>query len=200
MLNFASMNIFKRILIWIQRMPHSRGFGVQSPSAYRFIRYVVNEHYPYYAYIDLKRKYTHIDWLTRKRMEFYFRLANFCQSDTFLNFASDDATMRVLIDYVWHGCKKTIVKLAKMPIHDDDCRLLRICPQDGCCEFLQVALEKSNSKSVFVIEDIATNDMAKKMWQTLVESEKVSVSYDMYYLGVAFFDIERFKANYIVNF
>ena len=33
----------RRIATRILRIPRSRGFGVQSPSAYRFIRYVLNE-------------------------------------------------------------------------------------------------------------------------------------------------------------
>ena len=50
------MNPIKRYIIWLRRMSYSRGFGVQSPSAYRFIRYVISEHYPYYAYADLRKK------------------------------------------------------------------------------------------------------------------------------------------------
>ena len=37
---------------WLCRCKYCRGFGVQSPSAYSFIRYVINEHYPYYAYSE----------------------------------------------------------------------------------------------------------------------------------------------------
>lgn len=195
------MNILKRIYVWIRRMPHCRGFGVQSPSAYRFIRYVATEHYPYYAYTELKRKYPHIDWLTRKRMEFYFRLANFCQTNTFLDFCSDDYVRRVLADYVWHGCRNTVVRQTNSSLlPNGELRLLRICPYDGCRDFLDAALQKTDKYSVIVVEDIATNAMARDMWQTLVKSDKVSVSYDMYYLGVAFFDTDRFKIDYIVNF
>ena len=43
----------KRWSIWLRRAKYSRGFGVQSPSAYQFIRYVLTEHYPYYAYQPL---------------------------------------------------------------------------------------------------------------------------------------------------
>ncbi|MDE6108835.1 MAG: hypothetical protein K2F72_00935 [Muribaculaceae bacterium] len=40
---------------WWRRLRHSRGFGVHSPSAYRFIREVLCEHLPYYGY-DLARQ------------------------------------------------------------------------------------------------------------------------------------------------
>ena len=71
----------KRLWIWLRRCSHSRGFGVQSPWAYSFIRYVVSEHYPYYAYDELRQRYAEADAVTRKLAEFYFRLANFRQPE-----------------------------------------------------------------------------------------------------------------------
>lgn len=192
------MNSIKRYLIWLRRMSHSRGFGVQSPSAYRFIRYVISEHYPYYAYDDLRREYPALDWLTRKRMELYFRLANFCRTEQMVDYASDSS---LLADYVQHGCRRTRVLNVYNGVLDAlHMRLVRICPLDGSEDFLEIALADSAQTSVFVVEDICTNPVASRMWQRLVESEKVSVSYDLYYCGIAFFDIDRHKTNYIVNF
>lgn len=192
------MNSIKRYLIWLRRMSHSRGFGVQSPSAYRFIRYVISEHYPYYAYGDLRRDYPALDWLTRKRMELYFRLANFCRTEQMVDYASDSG---LLADYVQHGCRRTRVLNVYNGVLDAlHMRLVRICPLDGCEDFLEIALADSVQASVFVVEDICTNPVASRMWQRLVESEKVSVSYDLYYCGIAFFDTDRHKTNYIVNF
>lgn len=192
------MNSIKRYLIWLRRMSHSRGFGVQSPSAYRFIRYVISEHYPYYAYGDLRREYPALDWLTRKRMELYFRLANFCRTEQMVDYASDSS---LLADYVQHGCRRTRVLNVYNGVLDAlHMLLVRICPLDGCEDFLEIALADSAQTSVFVVEDICTNPMASRMWQRLVESEKVSVSYDLYYCGIAFFDTDRHKTNYIVNF
>ena len=36
--------------VWLRRIHRSGGFGIQSPKDYAFVRYVVNEHWPYYAY------------------------------------------------------------------------------------------------------------------------------------------------------
>lgn len=192
------MNSIKRYLIWLRRMSHSRGFGVQSPSAYRFIRYVISEHYPYYAYGDLRRDYPALDWLTRKRMELYFRLANFCRTEQMVDYSADSS---LLADYVQRGCRRTRVLNVYNGVLDAlHMRLVRICPLDGCEDFLEIALADSAQTSVFVVEDICTNPVASRMWQRLVESEKVSVSYDLYYCGIAFFDTDRHKTNYIVNF
>ena len=48
---------------------------MQSPWAYRFIRYVINEHYPYYSYEDLRLRWFRIDVLSRKMAELLFRIA-----------------------------------------------------------------------------------------------------------------------------
>ena len=78
--------------------------------------------------------------------------------------------------------------------------MLRICPSAGCEALLEAALQKTDDHTLFIIEDIGYNDTAKRMWHTLLESDITSVSYDLYYLGIAFFDRKRYKANFVVNF
>ena len=78
------MYYLKRLWIWITRLTCCRGFGIQSPSAYSFVRYVVNEHYPYYAYADLADSFPQLGKRERKLGEFYFRLANFAQANQWL--------------------------------------------------------------------------------------------------------------------
>ena len=67
------LNRLHQAYVWLRRISHCRGFGIQSPTDYRFVRYVVNEHWPYYAYESLGQN---DDWLRRKLGLLYFRLAN----------------------------------------------------------------------------------------------------------------------------
>lgn len=190
----------QRYLHWLRRIKYCRGFGVQSPSAYRFIRYVINEHYPYYAYDELRKELTRLDSLTRKRMELYFRVANFRQASLWLDFCECND---VIATYVGRGCHATQVRRItdlRQITADDRIEVLRICPSAGCEALLEAALQKADDRTLFVIEDIGYNDTAKRMWQKLLESDITSVSYDLYYLGIAFFDRKRYKANYVVNF
>ena len=60
------MYYLERLWIWITRLACCRGFGIQSPSAYSFVRYVVNEHYPYYAYADLAASFPQLGRRERK--------------------------------------------------------------------------------------------------------------------------------------
>lgn len=190
----------QRYLHWLRRIKYCRGFGVQSPSAYRFIRYVINEHYPYYAYDELRKELPRLDSLTRKRMELYFRIANYRQASLWLDYSRRDDTIAI---YVGRGCNATRVRNiadSQQPVSGDKIEVLRICPIAGCEALLEAALQKTDDHTLFIIEDIGYNDTAKRMWQTLLESALTSVSYDLYYLGIAFFDRKRYKANYVVNF
>lgn len=190
----------QRYLHWLRRIKYCRGFGVQSPSAYRFIRYVINEHYPYYAYDELRKELPRLDSLTRKRMELYFRVANFRQASLWLDFCERND---VIATYVGRGCHATQVRRItdlRQITADDRIEVLRICPTAGSEAVLEAALQQADDRTLFIIEDIGYNDTAKRMWQKLLESDITSVSYDLYYLGIAFFDRKRYKANYVVNF
>ena len=93
----------KYAIIWLSRINKCRGFGVQSPTAYSFIRYVINEHYPYYAYGDMDIACPDLSWKELKLFRLYFRIANYSQADTWLlNGVFADA----LLSYVKAGCNK----------------------------------------------------------------------------------------------
>ncbi|WP_294920473.1 hypothetical protein [uncultured Prevotella sp.] len=188
--------MLKRYIVWLRRMSHSRGFGVQSPSAYRFIRYVLCEHYPYYGYDELRHEHPSLPWLVRKRMELYFRIANYRQASRLISNGTDT---QLLASYVGRGCRRTRV-VADVETPDDTVEIARVCAVEGCEAYVDRLLEHTDSHTILIVEDIADNPTARRIWQRLLDSPKVSVSYDLYWAGVAFFDTERFKTCYIVNF
>ena len=75
-------NRIVRAWIWLRRIGHCRGFGIQSPWAYSLVRYVINEHFPYYAYADLDAGFPGADAVRRKTGRFFLRLANYVQPAT----------------------------------------------------------------------------------------------------------------------
>ena len=48
----------KGIAEYLRRIGKARGFGIQSPWAFRFVTEVIGEKWPYYAYEDIDRMYT----------------------------------------------------------------------------------------------------------------------------------------------
>ena len=172
------MYMIKRWIVWLSRLHHCRGFGIQSPTDYAFVRYVLNEHWPYYAYALLKEN----DWLTCKLGRLYFRLANWRQPHCML---ADNYR-----DYWKAGCQSTYfstsiekVELARLLIED---RL-------GYDELLG----KCNEQSVLVIEGICRD---WNRWRDIKNDERVGTTFDLYYCGIVLFDKKRYKHHYIINF
>ena len=60
---------------FISRVGKARGFGIQSPWAYRFVTEVVGERYPYYYYEEIERQYPNVK--ERKFQKLVFRISNF---------------------------------------------------------------------------------------------------------------------------
>jgi hypothetical protein len=172
------MTKLKRWLVWLSRIHHCMGFGIQSPTDYAFVRNVVNEHWPYYAYENL----TDADWKQQKIGRLYFRLANWCQPNVMLA----DSYQRY-----WHaGCRKTQfvkdlhhVELARVDMNDE--------------KGLAALLSLCDEHSVLVVEDIWRNPA---VWKSLQNDERVSISYDLYYCGILLFQKKRYKSHYIINF
>ena len=172
------MNQIKRWLVWLSRVHRCRGFGIQSPSDYAFVRYVVNEHWPYYAYDEMLDD----DWLTQKLGRFYLRLSNWRQPQKML---VDD-----WLKWWQAGCHQTQfvttldrVELACMDVAD------------------RVAWDELSSKydehSVIVVENIYQN---WERWYDIRQDERVGTTFDLYYCGIVFFDTKRYKHHYIINF
>lgn len=176
---FASaMNRARRILTWIRRIRHCRGFGIQSPTDYRFVRNVINEKCPYHAYEELPAG---DDWLRRKLGKLYFRLANDRQPSNVIDKVG-------MMDYVQAGCKKARkvddvdeVELAIVPIAIDYDRLLNRCGE----------------QSIVVFQDIYKQ---MPLWHCIEYDRRVRVTFDLYYCGIVVFDSKRAPNNYIVNF
>ena len=185
------MNILHRCFVWVSRIHRSRGFGIQSPKDYAFVRYVVNEHWPYYAYDELKGE----NWQQQKMGRLYLRLANWRQP-----------TVMEHDDYEpwWQaGCKKTkfiggdrgqghvtsddthqspvTIELARMDIKEDWEKMATRC----------------DTESVVVVENIWQN---WQQWQNITHDNRVGTTYDLYYCGIVMFDKERFPHHYKVNF
>ena len=197
----------KRIGVWCLRWRHSRGFGVQSPWAYRMLRYVINEHYPYYAYEELQRLYGGEGRRRLKLGRLYLRIANAVQPQVVVDYGSSSHIYR---DFVRAGCRRSRV-LRITGGHDRDAfartlydiysiDMLRLSFVKGWRELLEVAMQKTTPRSVFVFEGIYDSRETRLFWQQFVRDERVGITFDLYYCGIAFFDRSMVKQHYMVNF
>lgn len=197
----------KRFIVWLRRVRYSRGFGVQSPWAYRFIRYVVNEHYPYYKYEQLAEQVYGIDKITRKLCKFYFRLANYQQTHTFVDCYPTSSCYKIYVDA---GCQKANYHRITEATSEEE--LIRLFSNIGEYSMLRVplvanyrtvvdkALDHLPSSSVLIIENIKRDKETQKYWSELISDSRTGVSFDLYYCGVLFLNNDMVKQSYIVNF
>ncbi|MGN1262500.1 MAG: hypothetical protein ACI4TW_00545 [Prevotella sp.] len=188
-------NRIKRLVVWLGRAHLCRGFGVQSPTDYSFIRYVINEHYPYYAYEELQQRYPAPDYISRKLAQLYFRISNYRQPSVIVDI---HPTNYLYMLYMYAGCRKT-------RIFDDvsiagTIDILRITLKNDYRYIVEEAFKKSSKTSVFLFEGIKDSADAKEFWTQIQSDKRIGVTFDLYYLGVAFLDTDRYKENYIVNF
>ena len=172
------MNRLKGLLVWIRRIGHCRGFGIQSPAAYWLVRYVINEHWLYYQYTQLGKN---DDWLTQKLGRLHFRLSNWRQPEVI--------TSNCYQEYLQAGCKKSTF--------GDSNQLVCMKLGNNWREQLALLYNKVDAQTVLIIEDIWRN---KEAWHEIVADEHTSITFDLYYCGLVMFDKKRTKQHYIINF
>jgi hypothetical protein len=181
----------------LQRAKYSRGFGVQSPWAYRFIRYVVNEHYPYYSYKDLEQVYGHLPKQTLKLCRLYFRIANFQRPSQVLDYNSPSDAYA---DYMKAGCHRMEIVPLHQPSDISKVELLRLSLEGDYRAVFEKAVQVADAQSLVVVEQIKRNRETKEFWKSIVSDPRCITTFDLYYCGIIFFDKKRYKENYKVNF
>lgn len=182
---------------WIHRMGYSRGFGVQSPSAYSFIRYVLTEHYPYYAYDELKMRFKSFDHATKKKGRLYFRLANYAQASHWFDYHSAEQPYAA---YVHEGCRKTVFQAIDGKTIPNAFRIARLSMSEDYQAVYEALCKVATDDSILILEGINDNKDTKAFWKRVQESQKATRTYDLFLCGIIVFDTSKHKHHYIVNF
>lgn len=174
------MDYLKYILIFLSRLRHCMGFGVQSPSDYYFVRNVIYERTPYYAYETLDAKHKACSYMERKKAKLAFRVANFAHPSRVFFVGEPSALMA---DYL-NAARKDGFTTIK-----DTAELQRLWQTNG----ENFPLEGD----VFIIDDLASG--TNEAWQYLTKQPRM-VSFDLYYMGISIYHERRFSEVHIVNF
>ena len=189
--------------IWMRRLTHCRGFGVQSPSAYRFIRYVINEHYPYYAYDALKERMNKLSKHEQKLGRLFFRLANFwqpvccyCDDSSLMEYAQAGA--RNMKQFSVSDFMSQYLRCSYASCIPDDSRLLVWIDSDVYGNEMEEILKNCHSQTLLVVNNIRRKN--HRLWKEIQENELVGITFHLYYCGIVFFDKSVYKQHYEVNF
>ncbi len=168
-------------LVWVKRFRHRCGYGVHSPFAFRFITDVIYERHPFYAYRELDRRLPLAMRLRRRKgLHLLLRLANHLQPGTIM--LPRDAWWEKR--YLQSGCRHASItcqwpegEVAMCLLHE---------PSDE-------ALRHLGQHSVLLLDNLHRH----RDWFRQLPSR---VSFDLYDLGIAFFDTNYNRQYYKVNF
>lgn len=192
------MYYVKRAAVWLYRWKHCRGFGVQSPTDYRFVRYVINEHAPFYAYHDLQVQYPHLKHEDRRFARLLLRIANYRQPASCLLLGMPASPYQA---YIQAGCRHTVVNEGVGEVTDADAADLVCCQLSGTqLPDVETLLSLTRDASILVLRGIRHDSHTRQMWSALLGHPSIKITYDLYGSGIIIFDKKRYKHNYIINF
>ncbi len=202
----------KRPFIWLRRFRYRCGYGVHSPFAFEFITCVIYEKGAYYAYKELAAEqkkqapFCEKGWNREPRRvkELLFRLVNRRQPGTLVDVgvrASSSLYLQAAkpgADYTFATDLPELFLEAGAPVDF----LYLHAPKNPAlvAEAFEVCVRRSTSQSLFVVEGIGYTKAMKALWKKLQADERVGITFDLYDVGILFFDKTKIKQHYVVNF
>lgn len=201
---------FKRPFIWLSRFRYRCGYGVHSPFAFSLITDVVYEKMPYYAYQSLQKEQKKMSrersWTkgTKKVNRFLFRLVNKVQPATIVELGCPSAASLYLqsakpsAEYLFASDLSELFLDADVPV--DFLYLNDYRHPELLEETFRICARRTSSRSVFVVHGICYTKAMKALWKRLQEDERVGITFDLYDVGLLFFDKTKIKQHYKVNF
>ena len=190
------MGIALRIENWCRRIRHRKGYGVHSPSDYFLITSVIYENLPFYAFKELhdlpmKRVYR------EKVDKLIFRLANHFQPSIWVN---DDPDNQATEKYIHAACPHAIqMSIDEIIASGKTPELVHIGSSDYEKHFNQLLPLVGNS-TLFIIGTPDENKEKSEWWKQVIADKRTGVTFDLFDVGLVFFDKKRFKEHRIVNF
>ena len=202
----------KHLWIWFLRFRHRRGYGVHSPFAFFFITHVVYERAPYYDYKKLKQTEKALalqhgrGWRyeSLKMKRFLFRLVNYSQPGTMIDAGRVAASSLYLkaakpaADYLAVTDLSELFLEADTPI---DFLYLHDCGRPGFVEeVFRICVSRTTQRSVFAVEGVGASAAMRAIWKRMQQHGRVGITFDLYDVGILFFDRSMTKQHYVVNF
>lgn len=204
--------LLKRPFIWLARFRHRCGYGVHSPFAFDLITNVIYERTPYYAYSSLEaeqkkmsansgRKWKHE---SKKVSRLLFRLVNYIQPDTIVDAGTLSASSLYLqaghakADYVGASDLSELFLEKDTPV--DFLYLHHYRNEEFVEQVFDLCASRTTGRGLFVIEGIRYTKKMKALWKKIQQDDRTGITFDLYDLGIVFFDRTKIKQHYLVNF
>lgn len=190
-------------------MPRTYGFGVQSPFAYRFIREVVCGNTPISKSVSngfgngeldcslqinpnasLSSSFRSLSKRQKRVYRLLSRLYSFSHADAC--FVQSDCNDSVLCDMLSSlGCR---IDKSFPPIQGVKFSVIPSQFRD-----YHVLFDRMAEDGMLIVLGIRTQRRDYDFWRLLISDPRAFVSFDLYDLGVIFFDHKMYKRNYRCN-
>lgn len=110
---YHNYGVWYRLFVFLKRIRHCAGFGVQSPTDYAFVREVIYERWPYALYAELEAKFHDTNWFLLKLSQLLLRVSNYAQASRIGIIGTLPPVMEA---HLKAGCRKSeIVRPSKSP-------------------------------------------------------------------------------------
>ena len=222
-----TMSILLRGYNWVRRFRHRCGYGVHSPSDFAFITNVVYEKLPYYAYThlhQLRRVTPPLPHHREKTDKFFFRMVNFLQPCRILEWGTGSGLSTIYLSTGCKQCKVVTIDEALDPkvekilsryanitcrsgkyspeelLDDAPMPLVHIAHTPHYAEIFESLLPHVDDNSCVVVSYPYLDKEKEKWWKSVINDERTGITFDLYDVGIVFFNKNRIKEHRIVNF
>lgn len=191
-------------MLWLRRLPYRRGYGIHSPWAFSLVTGVIYEKENFYSYEELRRQ--RVSALSREKDDrLLLRLANEAQPSRAVVWGGE--SVEDSLRYLKAGCRNCDFRrmgqgdmgLLRQTLEEwGSIDLLYVDDAEGWREVVEEALPFSRVRTCIIIRCVGGK--ARQEWLGLIADERVRISFDLYYLGLLYFDTRFAKQDYIINY
>ena len=72
--------------------------------------------------------------------------------------------------------------------------------KDATIKYFNLLIENMNENAILIFDDIHWSNDMEKAWEEIKESTKVTLTIDLFFVGLVFIDKKLSKENYIIRF
>ena len=180
---------------------------MQSPYAYHFVTSVVAEKHSFYAYHSINSAAAECGYKAA-RARLLFRIANYAHPQSVFMYGPCEAVVCAL-SLARPSVQASILSVADGSIEDNiklffrpgqTFGLLYTGTASACaCRVVEQAIECASSDSVIIVEGIHRSHETKKWWHCVKQKSAVAVTFDLYSMGILFFDKSYKKQHYTLK-
>ncbi len=185
----------------INRFRHNRGYGVQSPNAFHFVTSVLKEKHLYYSYPAIEKQAKsgrHASYCKR-----LFRIVNYLRSPNVVMLAPHKAEA-FAVTAARRNVPVTLLNttgnnLAEVLSDNGTLGLLYVGKCNNYASIVEEAMKYTSSHSAVIVKGIYSSREKELWWNGIKQNPSVCVTFDLYSMGILFFDKKYKKQHYTLK-